>query len=106
MSIFRITAAVAVSGFAVAGCAYGPEAAAPSWTDAQLAEAPPTAAPAFIPEETLAPSTFAEIYAHQIALAAQRDAVQAAAARIPDAEGRSEDFAAAARERAEPPEPQ
>ncbi len=105
MSIFRITAAVAVFGFAMAGCAYGPQAAAPSWTDAQLADAPPSAAPAYIPEETLEPSTFAEVYAQKVALVERRDAVQAAAAQIPGAQGRSEAFAADARERAEPPEP-
>jgi len=106
MSIARILVGFAVSGLALGGCAYVPEAAEPSWTDAQLDAAPPSEAPAYIADERLDAMTFYRFYLNQTELAERRDAVQAAGAQIPDPEGRSEDFAAAARERAEPPEPQ
>jgi hypothetical protein len=106
MSMVRTLFGLTALGIALAGCAYAPESVEPSWTDAEVAQHGPSEAPAFIPEETLDPTVLPLFRANQTRLLEQRDAVQAAAAEIPELEDSSEAFAAAARERADPPDPQ
>ncbi len=95
-----LAAAAATAG----ACAYAPETAAPSWTDAQLSEAPPSQTPQFIPEERLDRAELGAIQGHQRTLIERRDAVQDAAGDVPDVPTDTEDFAERARERARPPE--
>ena len=97
-----------VSPFAAAltisACAYAPETAPPSWTDAQLSETPPGQTPQFIPEERLDPAQLRTIEADERRLIEARDRVQAGADAVPDIPTDAEDYAQRARERTRPPE--
>jgi hypothetical protein len=94
-----------LSGLALTACAYAPEAAEPSWTDAQLAANPPGETPVFVPEERLNVLINPGIDIRSRRLVLRRDEVRAAGAAIPEPDGRAEDFAAQARERGTPPDP-
>lgn len=95
---------LAAAVLATGACAYAPEARAPSWTDAQLADAPPSRTPDCIREERLDPADLAAFEDHQRALIEQRDAVQARAETFAPPPTDTEEFARRARERARPPE--
>ncbi len=105
MSCVRHALILAVSGFALSACAYAPASTEPRWTDAQLEATPPGEAPDYVRDERLSPMTYFGFDAYERILGQQRDDVQAEAATIPEPEGRSEDYAAEARQRATPPNP-
>ena len=104
MPSVRISLCLSLSALLLSACAYAPESAAPSWTDAQLEATAPGNAPAFVREERLDRNALSEIAAAEHTLVSQRDRVKDCAADIPALDGASEDFAAEARERGTPPD--
>ncbi len=102
---FRVALVFALSGFGLSACAYTPEAAEPRWTDAQLAAAPPSQAPGYVGETPLPAGVMATLVAREERLLERRDEIQAEAGEIPEPDGETEDFAAEARERGAPPNP-
>ncbi len=106
MAIARTALIFTLAGFVLSACAYAPERSEASWTDAQLDSAPPGDPPAFIPDDRVRAITFYEYDAYQLLLADKRDALVEAAEQIPEADGPAESYAAEARDRATPPNPQ
>ena len=104
MPSVRISLCLSLSVLLLTACAYAPEAAEPSWTDAQLEATAPGSAPEFVREERLDRNALSEIAAAERGLVSERDRVKGTAAEIPPLDGATEVFAAEARERGAPPD--
>lgn len=99
---YLIFAAAAL--LAASACAYAPEATTPSWTDAQLNEAPPARTPQFVPDERIGAGELGMIETYRRTLVEARDKVQTDADAVPDIPTDSDDYAERARERTRLPE--
>lgn len=87
----------------LSACSLTPEEAAPSWTDAQLRESPPGAAPAFIERAVMAPGERRMLNVHLEETLQARDAVNTAGAALRAPTLDTAEFVVEARRRATPP---
>jgi hypothetical protein len=89
----------------LSACALTPDAAQPSWTDAQLSEAPAGAAPAFIERAVMARGERRLLNAHLEQTLRARDVVNTAGAALRAPTPDTADFVVEARSRGTPPPP-
>ncbi|MEQ8434511.1 MAG: hypothetical protein RIA71_09740 [Oceanicaulis sp.] len=90
----------------LSACSLTRDAAEPSWTDAQLSESPPGAAPAFIERAVMERSERRMLDAHLEETLQARDAVNTAGAALRGPTLDTAEFVVEARRRATPPPPQ
>ena len=87
----------------LSACALAPNSAEPSWTDARLAEHPPSQAPRTVSEDPAPPGTAAQINASVAAALRARDQVIATGLSLGPPDISAAEFVVEARRRAQPP---
>ncbi len=87
----------------LSACTLTPDAAEPSWTDAQLSEAPPGEAPAYIERAVMPAAERRSLYDHLAQTLQARDAVNIAGAALRAPTLDTAEFVVEARTRATPP---